>query len=387
MSNNAKAAQLIKEKYNEILSEWENRVTSQISASSQAPKLALRDHMPNMLDDIADLIANHRDVHSIDNDDRYEEIIISSGDHGRHRAATTHYSIEQIIKEYIIFHRVLTEFLQAHSTYSREINEILKYTIETIILRSATSFSESMQEMQEKLLAMLAHDMRNPLGIAANCLELLEPNQEIAEFEHLKKIALRSINKAVSLTEELLNTISVQSGEGLMLSFSKGDYVEEVTTVYQEAKDVYNQKFELECPYEKLEGILDGAALRRVLENLLTNAIKYGDRNEPITISLKDLGDSVEISVKNLGNPISKAKQHSIFSFLTKEKNTHSTNLHSWGIGLTLVKLVTQAHRGKVEVESSKQNGTVFTITIGKQPGEEGKVRTILNSEKTLSEN
>jgi signal transduction histidine kinase len=163
--------------------------------------------------------------------------------------------------------------------------------------------------------------------------------------------------------------------------------VEEVTTVYQEAKDVYNQKFELECPYEKLEGILDGAALRRVLENLLTNAIKYGDRNEPITISLKDLGDSVEISVKNLGNPISKAKQHSIFSFLTKEKNTHSTNLHSWGIGLTLVKLVTQAHRGKVEVESSKQNGTVFTITIGKQPGEEGKVRTILNSEKTLSEN
>ena len=380
MSKNAKAAQLLKSNINEILVVWEDEVTSEIHASNLAPKLALRDHLPNMLVDIAELIRDHRNVEEISNDDRFEDIIISSSSHGRHRASTTSYTIEQIIKEYIVLHRHITKFLEKHKVFTSEISTILKYTIETAILRSSTSFSESMQEMQEKLIAMLAHDIRNPLSITANCLELMEVGMDEKDFKRLRKVAVRTTKKALDLTEELLDTISVQAGEGIMLTFSQDDYVNEVKTVYQEAIEVYNQEFILDCPYESIAGILDGAALRRVLENLLTNAIKYGDRKKPITISLEDAGNFVKIKVKNEGNPITQGKQKSIFHFLSKNKKGDSQKLHSWGIGLTLVKVVIQAHGGNVEIESTKESGTVFTVTLNKKPGKEGKVRTILNT-------
>ena len=88
-----------------------------------------------------------------------------------------------------------------------------------------------------------------------------------------------------------------------------------------------------------------------------SNAVKYGKRNSPITIDVKDDSDSVFISIHNEGNPIPEDKQTEIFNFLNSTNGKGPRELRSWGMGLSLVKAVARAHKGHLELRASKKTG------------------------------
>ncbi len=367
------AANVLEKNKAAILDDWSNRVKKSIEASTGVSDVTLRDHLPNMLNDIIGIFSRHDGKeHKIE---KYEEIIENSNDHGRMRATTSNYTVDQIIHEYIIFHRVVTETLEKENAYTYEVATLLKYIVETAMLRSTRTFTASMENTQEKLMGTLAHDIRNPLSVALSSIEHINKDQDTEAFKKTKSLAMRSIQKAINLTEGLLDTITLKAGEGIMLTFSEGDYLEEINWVFKEACEVYTQRLKLICPDEKIEGVFDGMALRRLLENLVTNAIKYGNPTKEITITVKDLDENVCLQVHNYGNAIPIEKQKSIFEFLD-HGHDNSTSLQSWGMGLTLVKIIAEAHNGKVELESSENKGTTFTIILKKHANKTGKVRT-----------
>ncbi len=144
-----KAAQHLRTAAQDVMRSWEVLVIKEVPASKKTNTLALYDHLPNILEDISEILTHINNWKDLTKNEKYLKILENSIYHGRHRASTQQYTVEQIIHEYIIFHRVLTEELTAAHLYDKDIASALKFIIETAMLKSVGSFSQALQEMQE----------------------------------------------------------------------------------------------------------------------------------------------------------------------------------------------------------------------------------------------
>ena len=377
-----KAAKYIRNHIEEIIDEWESKVKKEIPASRDTNSLALRNQLPHVLSDIAEIMERYKDFEEVKNNEKFEEIINNSIDHGRHRASSSEYDVGQILQELIVFHRVITENLRQHDHYTIKVGILLKYTLETAMFNTAKSFSNSLQTMREKLTGTLAHDIKNPISAAYLGINSLNYEDGPERFEKIKLMTLRSLKHSVELIEGLLDSISIKAGDGITFNFEEGDIMKDVSWVFNEASEIYNNKITLESSQKVIKGIFDGTAIRRVLENLVTNAIKHGSKNTPVKIKVDLAEELVNISVNNEGKPIPEERQDDIFDFLNS-KQEDKGKLKSWGMGLSLVKIVAEAHGGKVKV-SSNDEGTAFILTLNKAFNNPGKIKSKLNFEEKV---
>ena len=374
------AAQYIRDHNEEIIEEWENTVKKEIEASRETNSLALRNQLPHVLSDIAEIMERYNDFEEVKNNEKFEEIINNSIDHGRHRASSSAYDVGQILQELIVFHRVITENLRQHNHYNIEVGILLKYTLETAMFNTAKSFSNSLQAMREKLTGTLAHDIKNPISAAYLGINSLSYEDGPERFEKIKKLTLRSLKHSMELIEGLLDSISLKAGDGITFNFEDTDLMTDVTWVFNEASEIYSNDITLETTQKVIRGVFDGTAIRRVLENLVTNAIKHGAKNTPVKIKVDQAGDLVNIRVYNEGKPIPEERQKDIFKFLNSA-DQEKGELKSWGMGLSLVKIVAEAHGGNVSVESNDE-GTSFIITLNKASNHPGKRKSKLSYEE-----
>jgi signal transduction histidine kinase len=103
--------------------------------------------------------------------------------------------------------------------------------------------------------------------------------------------------------------------------------------------------------------------MRRAVENLLTNAAKYSPPESTITISLSsDHGSRMRLAIHNEGAPLSAEEQARIFRPFERGSSAEQSGKRGWGIGLTLVQGIVDAHGGTVQVDSTPAGGTTFTI-------------------------
>ncbi|MFD0976845.1 sensor histidine kinase [Salinimicrobium gaetbulicola] len=374
------AAQYIRDHNEEIIEEWENTVKKEIEASRETNSLALRNQLPHVLSDIAEIMERYNDFEEVKNNEKFEEIINNSIDHGRHRASSSAYDVGQILQELIVFHRVITENLRQHNHYNIEVGILLKYTLETAMFNTAKSFSNSLQAMREKLTGTLAHDIKNPISAAYLGINSLSYEDGPERFEKIKKLTLRSLKHSMELIEGLLDSISLKAGDGITFNFEDTDLMTDVTWVFNEASEIYSNDITLETTQKVIRGVFDGTAIRRVLENLVTNAIKHGAKNTPVKIKVDQAGDLVNIRVYNEGKPIPEERQKDIFKFLNSA-DQEKGELKSWGMGLSLVKIVAEAHGGNVSVESNDE-GTSFIIILNKASNHPGKKKSKLSYEE-----
>jgi len=370
-----KTAEVLRENIPEIMELWQNQVIKDVPAAKNANAIALFDHLPNILIDIVAIMERYHNMEDLDYDKSYSKILNKSALHGRHRATTLNYNVEQVVHEYIILHRTLNEYLSSHDGYDHKMLDVLKYIIETSILKCIGSFSLSLQQMQEKLIGTIAHDIRNPLSAAQIALEMVQQDKEGEWTEKMLEAAQRSVRKALNLIEELMNGITVKAGEGMMFNFEHTDLIKDIKWVHSESKEVYTNEINLAIGTEKIQGIFDRTAIKRLLENLIGNAVKYGSTTAPISISVTDADAAVEIMVHNSGNPIPADKQNQIFNFMGRIEKEKELVSGSWGMGLSLAQIVAEAHGGDISLVSNEKKGTTFTINLVKQFNEPGKRR------------
>ena len=102
-----------------------------------------------------------------------------------------------------------------------------------------------------------------------------------------------------------------------------------------------------------------------MIENLTTNAAKYGAPQSPITLTIQQTESSAILAVHNEGPPIPQEARAILFQQFRRARSTGTEN--GWGLGLTLVKGMAEAHGGSVTVESEKSLGTTFTVQLPKR--------------------
>jgi signal transduction histidine kinase len=146
--------------------------------------------------------------------------------------------------------------------------------------------------------------------------------------------------------------------------FEKKDMVTELKVATNEAQEVYDNPVHFSTKLDSAPVVCDHMSILRVVENLISNGVKYGSVETPISLTLKQNENEIEISVHNEGSYIEPDEQNSMFDFLTRHTGGRDQQREGWGLGLYLVRLVAKAHKGRAWIESDQATGTTFCIAI-----------------------
>jgi signal transduction histidine kinase len=356
------ASHLLTQNADKIMKNWEQRANREVIAALHLKSLALRDSLPELLSQISDALSTTIDRTSVRvRWDRQESLRIGQK-HGRERAACAQYTMDQMIFEYHILRQVICDVLEEVRPLSDVEREVIVCAIEQAVNDAATQFSESLRAIQEQLAASLTHDLRGPLTSAKMNAQLLlrDPENRPLAIKAANRIA-SSMDRMDAMICDLLDVSVIRAGQPLPLKFEECDLDALVREIAEELDIIYGERFVVESKGQA-KGFWSMSALRRVMENLATNAVKYGDRKTPITFRI-DLGDShVTLAVHNQGKPISPEDQAMLFNQFHRASS--ATGQTGWGLGLTVVKGLAEAHQGKIRVESQEGKGTTFTVEL-----------------------
>src|SRR5690606_34341279 len=155
----------------------------------------------NLLQRIVDtLVSADSDIRQLDASNAM--LSLPSAMHGRERATLKGYTVGQVVHEYSVLRRVLTDFCRDHGLYDTLVLDVITSVIEFCSLNSVNEFVEAVQETQRKLVSTLIHDVRTPLGTASNYLEFLS-RKEMSEEQKKRavKTARRNLSRVIAMLE------------------------------------------------------------------------------------------------------------------------------------------------------------------------------------------
>ena len=220
------------------------------------------------------------------------------------------------------------------------------------------------RELRERFVSTLSHDLRNPLTAVKTSAQMIirYPNQG-EKHQVMGARIVKAIDRADKMIQNLLDANRIRAGERLPLDLEKCDLKQTAEEAVNDLAITYGPRFVVKSK-TAIEGIWSGEQLRRVVENLALNAVKYGSDKEPIAIQLNKDHQYAYLSVHNFGNPIPMNEQQSLFNAYARSASAQKSGKMGWGLGLTLVRGVVEAHGGKISVESNPERGTTFTVVL-----------------------
>ncbi|WP_263436909.1 sensor histidine kinase [Stigmatella hybrida] len=222
--------------------------------------------------------------------------------------------------------------------------------------------------LREQVVLALSHDLRTPLTAAKMSAQLIPRQPDLPDKIYSLAARVRhNIDRADQMITDLLDVNRIRAGQGLPIERAPVELRQVVAGALEELSTLHGERFLLRGE-ERVQGTWDARALRRAVENLCGNAIKYGDPAEQVTVSLKQEGGRVELAVHNWGMPISPEEQAHLFQSFHRTKSAEASGKKGWGIGLTLVRGVAEAHGGSVSVESTEEAGTTFRMRLPTMP-------------------
>lgn len=224
----------------------------------------------------------------------------------------------------------------------------------------------SERDLRELFVSALTHDLRTPLQAARMGAELLvRQAKDPIRVVTLSGRIMSHMDRMSSMIQNLLEAHRLDAGEPLPLDLHECELRALVQDVVDELNTLYGDRYCLSAT-GSAKGYWDVELLRRVLENLASNAIKYGASGKQVSVALDDLSDAVSLSVHNEGEAISPDEQTRLFERFNRGTAATARKQPGWGIGLSFVRSVAEAHGGQVSVRSEPGLGTTFRVTLPK---------------------
>ena len=355
---------LLKEKKEKILSLWKERCLKEVPSAGTEGSLKLRDSLPLYLDHLSEALASNRklDFKSVVAKD--QEATRIGKQHGADRAGNKNYDLTDVISEYHILREVIFQVLENDGTLTEIQRDIILDSIEQAVNDAAVKFSEIHTDIQQTFVNTLTHDLKNPITAAKMNAQLVLGRSDTSKpsIDSARRI-IASLNRLDSMIHDLLDASRIRAGEPLSLQFIQYDLNSIIREVVDEMSLMHGERFILDSK-EAVEGNWGRDGLRRAVENLVGNAVKYGTPETPITVSLRRGKTAAEVTVHNQGPPIAENELPRLFEQYRRSKRAQEGTKTGWGLGLTLVKGVVDAHKGSIRVESSEAKGTSFILEI-----------------------
>lgn len=234
--------------------------------------------------------------------------------------------------------------------------------------RKAEEALKDVNHQKDEFLAMLAHELRNPLAPIRNAAQVLRAHSSgVPELEWARTVIERQTRHLVRLVDDLLDVSRMVRGKIVLKKASV-----EIAELIQHAIDtsqplIRTRRHQLHVSIPPGQLTLDGdlTRLAQVLANLLNNAAKYTDEGGEIWLDAWLEGSEIVLRVRDSGPGISRKLLPHVFDLFTQAERTLDRSQGGLGIGLTLVKLLVEMHGGSVEARNAVSGtGAEFIVRL-----------------------
>lgn len=224
---------------------------------------------------------------------------------------------------------------------------------------------QSANDRKDEFIAMLGHELRNPLAPIRTALELMQLKDEHT-FAREREIVRRQVDHLVELVDDLLDVSRINKGK-LEIRKSLVETSEFVEDAIERARDLIERRqhrLDVNVPPRGLPVHGDRGRLSQVVANLLTNAARYTDPGGMISVSGEGRGNRVLLRVRDTGRGIPEEMLPVIFGSYVQADRTVERESGGLGLGLAIVRSIVDSHGGSVRVRSRVGEGTEFEVEL-----------------------
>jgi signal transduction histidine kinase len=341
----------------EVLTEWTENVRAHVNRAEGLATPVLINTLPMFYKHLAAL--------STPGQVTYDRSTLAL-EHGGERARMTSIDVQGIAHEYQLFRRVLFEvWARAGIVVGPEETARINAAIDDAIRDSISGFVLRETSYREQFFATLTHDLRTPLGTASIAADLIQHSDSSERIHELAELIKKQHSLMGQMITDLLDTMALETGHE-KLHMDDVDLYGLVEEIIQNAELTSGREFLLNGP--AIVGRWSRQSLRRAIENLVNNAIKYSEKDSPITITLEQIDSRVVVTVSNFGTQIPEDQIAGLFQIFRRGSRA-STDASNWGVGLAYVRSVAERHGGSIVVASNaRETSFVFDIPLDPEP-------------------
>ena len=254
---------------------------------------------------------------------------------------------------------------------STSILGILGISVGFLVL--STRRAQDLARQQLEFVATVSHELRTPLAVIRSAADNLADGvvDDEARIRQYGQLVRREGLRLTDLVEQILEFAGLQSGQRTMTPkpVALAPLLRDVrATAEATASSVVEIEMSVADDLPAVAG--DEAALRRVFQNLVGNALKYGAEARWLGIRASKAAGAVQVSITDRGIGIAPADQQKIFDPFYRAPDVVAAQIHGAGLGLSLVKRIVEAHGGRISLTSAPGAGSTFTVTLPVMAGD-----------------
>jgi len=228
------------------------------------------------------------------------------------------------------------------------------------------TYLKKMDRIKSDFVSTVSHDLRSPLTAILGYVDLVERAGPVQELQKnfLDRIQF-SVHNITNLVDDLLNLGRIEAGfdtrkEPLDLSVFIHQAIDELNSKFLQS----NIRLKIDVPDSSGMIFASPIQMRQLLNNLLTNAIKYSNPDTNITVNLKEKENQLILQIADQGFGIPAVDLPYIFDKFYRSGNVIGTEIPGSGLGLAIVKSIVESHQGRIWVDSTTGQGSTFTVVF-----------------------
>lgn len=358
-----------------ILQAWENYARSVETELPKQDSSGLRDHAEKMLRTVA------KDMRTPQSRQQQSEKAQGRGPRSSSEtAAQTHavarliagFSMDQMVSEYRALRAsVLSLWLTQESfADAHHVQDMIRFNeaIDQALAESIAAYGTAVEATRKMVLAVLGHDLRSPLGAILMAGGLIQRQAGLDEKGKLLATQVcASAHRANVMINDLLDLARCNLGTGIPVDLRKMDLnpickavIDELRTAFPLARIILDEQ-------AHITGQFDPDRISQVFSNLIGNALRHGDATAPIKVTLAKVNGVPRGSVQNSGEPI----PPEVMPYIFKPEGRYSSyssgergSAAGLGLGLFIASEIVANHGGRIEVESTEEEGTTFEVVL-----------------------
>ena len=361
-----------------ILSEWVEFAKSCGPSGMAMDMGSLRDHAVQMLQAIAADLRTPQTAAEQASKSKGEAEPDEGGEtaaevHGAGRAESG-FTVGEMVAEYRALRAsVLRLWTRQNGTLDGDdMQDLVRFNeaIDQSLAESTTRYAADVESAKQMFLAILGHDLRSPLGAVIMASQFMIDTGKLEEphLSLMHRIA-RAGRRMDRMVGDLLDFTRARLGPGVPLALTSMDLEKETRHAIEEVEAGHADADVRLTATGDLVGEWDSARISQVMANLLGNAVQHGGET-PITVTLRGEADEVVATVHNRGQSIPREQIPRLFDPFKRltDGSATSGSTESLGLGLYIVERIVTAHGGTIDVTSSDQAGTTFTVRLPRTP-------------------
>ncbi|GAC1411326.1 MAG: sensor histidine kinase [Gemmatimonadaceae bacterium] len=356
-----------------IMAEFEAFARTCAPASGSMDIASLRDHASEMLTVIARDLETPQGKHQQAEKSKGNAPVAHNNTaaekHGADRAESG-FTTDQMVSEYRALRAsVIRLWTKARGPLaSADIDDLTRFNeaIDQSLAESIARYTQDLDHSKEMFLAILGHDLRTPLGAIMMSAEFMLETQELTEPHLTLTSRISSSSKRMNkMIGALLDFTRSRLGGGIPIARADMNMGKAVHDVVDELSAAHPDRIIKVDARGSLEGEWDCARVSQVLTNLIGNALEYGSGTTMATVSVQGDDKEVSVAIHNRGVAIPAEQLNGIFNPMKRKEMTATSGAGgNLGLGLYIADRIVNAHKGRIDVQSTEEAGTTFTVHL-----------------------